>query len=254
MTEPRSTCLENRALERTNYFHGMLMTQDEFETEQEYFLDKARANNRLHGWGVVCGLAVEPTLPPSDMVVVQPGVALDCCGREIVLMEPTNLRVAGEGSRIENPGTVFVVIEYGEDGIHPSPVIGPEEPASQPRRIRESPRLAATMVRPEEPKGTPPGNDGVVPCPECVDPRLTLAGIDVREPGPTSQDRIDNSQRRNVHSRHEAEPPTEVVDLDPVVAAELDSLQRRIAALTAGVATLAVAMTVALVRPRGGRS
>jgi hypothetical protein len=246
--------LENRASERTNYFYGMLMTQDEFETEQEYFLDKTRAHNRLHGWGVVCGLAVEPTLPPSDMVVVQPGAALDCCGREIVLMEPINLRVAGDASRVENPGTVFVVIEYGEDGIHLSPVIGPEEPASQPSRIREIPRLAATRVRPEEPKASPPGNDGVVPCPECPDPRLTLAGIDVREPGPTTQDRIDNSQRRNIHSRHEAEPPTEVADRDPVVAAELDSLQRRVAALTAGVATLAVGTTVALLRSRGSRS
>lgn len=248
MTEPRTTCLGDRSLERTNYFQGMLLTQDEFETEQEYFLDKGRAHNRLHGWGVVCGLAVEPTLTPSDTVVVQPGIALDCCGREIVLAESTTLRIPDEVFRIENPGSVFVVIEYGEDEIHPTPVIGPEESTSQPSRIREVPRLAATRVRPEQPKASPPTNGGVVPCPECPDPRLTLAGIDVRESGPITRARIDNTQRRSVRSHLETESPAYATVLDPVVAAKLDSLQFRIAALTAGAAALAVGTTVALLR------
>ena len=59
--------------ERVRYFSGQLLQAEDFRDEQDYILARIRFHNRLHGHGVVCGLAVVPTDPPSGAVVVQPG-------------------------------------------------------------------------------------------------------------------------------------------------------------------------------------
>jgi hypothetical protein len=65
------------------------MTARDFERDQAYFLSRHRLHTRLlHGWGIVCGLNVTRHRSPDcarRWVVVHPGVALDCCGRELVL-------------------------------------------------------------------------------------------------------------------------------------------------------------------------
>jgi hypothetical protein len=77
------------ATERQRYFTGKYMTARDFSDEQTYFLSHHRLHNRLlHGWGIVCGLRVVPH-PRQECqdrwVVVRAGIALDCCGRELVL-------------------------------------------------------------------------------------------------------------------------------------------------------------------------
>ena len=71
----------------------MLLTADDFATEQAYHVGRRRLLNRmLHGAGVVTGLEV--TAGPDDgKVTVTPGFALDRCGREIVICEPEHLAV-----------------------------------------------------------------------------------------------------------------------------------------------------------------
>ena len=73
--------------ERNKYFYGKLLTVDDFEIEQRYMNDKRRVLNRfLYGTGVVCGLNV---VPIDDMTIsVEPGLALDFSGREIVVDVP----------------------------------------------------------------------------------------------------------------------------------------------------------------------
>lgn len=76
---------------RNRYYTGRYLTAHDFSLEQGYFLSRHRLHNRLlHGWGIVCGLEVGPHEHPNcpNHVVVQPGIAIDCCGREIVLEEP----------------------------------------------------------------------------------------------------------------------------------------------------------------------
>jgi hypothetical protein len=76
---------------RNRYFTGRYLTARDFSLEQGYFLSRHRLHNRLlHGWGIVCGLEVGPHEHPNctNHVVVQPGIAIDCCGREIVLEQP----------------------------------------------------------------------------------------------------------------------------------------------------------------------
>jgi hypothetical protein len=77
------------AFERNRYFTGKYMAARDFQDEQNYFLSRHRLHNRvLHGWGIVCGLRVVPHPDPhcrERWVVVRAGIAIDCCGRELVL-------------------------------------------------------------------------------------------------------------------------------------------------------------------------
>ena len=77
--------------ERLNYFTGQFLAERDFRAEQEYQIGKHRQHNRyLHGYGTVCGLKLVEH-PNSDcrdrFVILEPGLALDCCGREIVVKE-----------------------------------------------------------------------------------------------------------------------------------------------------------------------
>jgi hypothetical protein len=77
---------------RNYYYRGKLLTEREFADEQRYFVDKGRLHNiALHGWGVACGLDVKPhPYCPELRLVIEPGLAIDSCGRDIrVLKEVT---------------------------------------------------------------------------------------------------------------------------------------------------------------------
>jgi hypothetical protein len=75
---------------RLNYFSGRLLTAEDYQAEQSYWLGKHRSHARhLHGSGVVCGLGVTPS--GSGGVTVEPGLAIDGFGREIVVPEPRQM-------------------------------------------------------------------------------------------------------------------------------------------------------------------
>lgn len=70
---------------RNRFFYGKLLDVYHFELEQNYFNSKRWMLNRLvSGYGVICGLNV---LLGQDgqSVVVTPGVAIDKCGREVIV-------------------------------------------------------------------------------------------------------------------------------------------------------------------------
>jgi DNA-binding beta-propeller fold protein YncE len=77
-------------LARNNYFTGKLLVERDFTDEQLYYLGKLRRHNqRLHGWGAVCGLKVDQHPNPACQnryVLIEPGTAVDCCGREILVL------------------------------------------------------------------------------------------------------------------------------------------------------------------------
>lgn len=75
---------------RNRYFYGKLLDVFHFELEQSYMNDKRWLLNRLvSGYGVVCGLNVKLG-PDGQSVVVTPGMAIDKCGREIMVCEPSD--------------------------------------------------------------------------------------------------------------------------------------------------------------------
>jgi hypothetical protein len=74
---------------RVFYSHGLVLGVDEFAQEELYLLEKQRGHNRmLHGYGTVCGLAVDWRLEEGDtQLLVAPGVAVAPDGREIRVPE-----------------------------------------------------------------------------------------------------------------------------------------------------------------------
>jgi hypothetical protein len=199
--ESQRPCTEARVVERNRYFSGKLMTAADFAAEQEYLLDRSRSHNRLHGFGTVCGLAVLPTDPPSGAVLVEPGVALDCCGREIVLTESVVLDVVQPAPTPRRGGRVLVTVCYGEEAIAATPGLGGDgEQNPEPGRIRETPRFEMVVEpRREVSEGQQQGRgEGVVPCPPCAQPAVTLARIDLSEGERLSSRQIDNGVRRYV--------------------------------------------------------
>lgn len=111
--------------ERNRYFYGKLMTVRDFEIEQRYFNEKRHLLNRLiHGIGIVCGVEVSnPELIDGKLKLkLSPGVALDCCGREIVVGEDV------QGKEFDVRGTVtdglnYVYLKYKECEKESVPVL-----------------------------------------------------------------------------------------------------------------------------------
>ncbi|HEY6352718.1 MAG TPA: hypothetical protein VI636_25255 [Candidatus Angelobacter sp.] len=142
---------------RNNYFTGKLLVERDFTDEQRYTMGKLRRHNqRLHGWGVVCGLKVKQHPNPacqSQYVIVEPGTAIDCCGREILLtceeyFDFENAFLAnwqkqhGPGSQPDNnPHTLQICISYKECPAENVPAIFDDcstgGGSCQPNRILE---------------------------------------------------------------------------------------------------------------------
>lgn len=126
-------------IKRTNYFHGMLMTERDFREEQIYHIEKRKLLNRmLHGWGVVCGLNVKTTTPASPNIIVEGGMALDCFGNEILVCEEQTVDLTIKpcattaaydpcAQYVLEPQdqALYVVIKYDERGTKPEPVYAP---------------------------------------------------------------------------------------------------------------------------------
>lgn len=71
---------------RLRYFFGKRMGVADFVDEQRYHASKLRFHNqRLHGAGVLCGLAVTRQAATDLLLRVAKGAAVDACGREIVV-------------------------------------------------------------------------------------------------------------------------------------------------------------------------
>ncbi len=90
LSDLRCACCD-RPLERVRYFCRQLLTADDMNVEQEYFRQKLRRHNHyLHGFGVACGLSVEPAPDAAHpwQVRVCPGYAIAPQGDEVLVPEP----------------------------------------------------------------------------------------------------------------------------------------------------------------------
>lgn len=150
-------------LARLNYFNGRLLSASDLTREQDYHLHARWRHNRLlHGQGIVTGLQVsleEGTGGPT--VHIQPGVAIDPLGREVVLGDPFS------GS-LPATGAVQVLLRYLEQarGSLPLPTgFGDGSEAALPDLIEEAaevlllPEVAST----EHPGQTAGGEGSPVP-------------------------------------------------------------------------------------------
>jgi DNA-binding beta-propeller fold protein YncE len=167
------TCVECDIpqLARNNYFTGKLLVERDFTDEQRYVLGKLRRHNRyLHGWGVACGLEILQHANPAcrtQYVMVDPGVAVDCCGREIVVpaQEMVDLRALireawrrdhGPESDVDDqPHTVRLCLGYRECATEDVPALfdecGCEPDGCRPNRILDSHEYSVVLDPPPAP-------------------------------------------------------------------------------------------------------
>ena len=145
-------------MERNRFFTGKFMTARDLRAEQGYFLSRHRMHNRLlHGWGIVCGLRVMPHPDPQcadRWVMVGPGVAIDCCGRELVLREakavqiwqPPEFQAQSTQQSQEQAGIpeFLLCIKYAEEDVEKVPVMD-QESACDPNR-QEANRIREKVI------------------------------------------------------------------------------------------------------------
>jgi hypothetical protein len=110
--------MNEKPLERLNYYNGQRLEASDFKTEQDYHIRTKRwLNKSLYSAGIARGLDVREALG-SPTVMVSPGLALDSEGREIILLEETPVEVISYAGT--NESTVvgnYLVIEYAEETI-----------------------------------------------------------------------------------------------------------------------------------------
>ncbi len=151
---------------RNHYFTGKLLVERDFTDEQRFHIDKLRHHHqRLHGWGVVCGLKVKQhPSAQSDCLIIEPGTAIDCCGHEILVREEVPFHFSGAPAlkalqalqpSDTTPHTLQICIKYKECGTEQIPVLfdecGCDETRCAPNRILESYELDVLVVEPREP-------------------------------------------------------------------------------------------------------
>jgi len=136
---------------RNHYVDGKMLTAADLVQEQRYHMGQRQLLNwTLHGNGTVCGLKIvahPDTENRNRAVVIEPGLALDCCGQEIVVAEPTVLELA---DWIENDAELATRLNGGNDlcialarrdqpaELVPVPAPGPEgADGAEPNRIIE---------------------------------------------------------------------------------------------------------------------
>ncbi len=156
-----------RSFKRNRYFDGKLLVTADFQDEQSYLRGKDRLHaSHLHGAGTVCGLKLRQHPNPAcrnRYVTLEPGLALDCCGNEIVVDREVqiDLRAAIEEALRERQlfpldeagRDVFVHLAYRECDIEAVPSLGDacgcDDHGREYGRTREEWELFVGLDRPE---------------------------------------------------------------------------------------------------------
>jgi len=110
--------MNEKPLERLNYFNGQRLQAADFKLEQEYHMRVRRWLNRsLYTPGIASGLEVYK-IEGVPKVKILPGLAIDHLGREIILLEEKDVDVvdhSGGGNGVcQGP---YLTIRYQEDVI-----------------------------------------------------------------------------------------------------------------------------------------
>lgn len=205
-TKINSDCFERSPCElhtpkRNHYFFGKQLDVYHFQLETDYFNAKRWLINRLTvGFGVVCGLDVRECHQRPGVVIVEPGVAIDGLGREIIVPEAIELKDERIMQQDEEKKEFHLVLRYSSGKKNPEPVYTSECPdQEQPGVICESAQLELRRGPAPELEPSP---DSVCKsidhcgidherlarhvseaCPDCPsDPAVPLAEIEVPEP------------------------------------------------------------------------
>src|SRR5262249_10786622 len=148
-----------------NYFTGQLLTEEDFNAEQQYHLAQRRRHAQmLHGWGVL-GLEVEQQ--GDRAVLVRPGSAIDNLGREIIVDSPQVVALTD----LTPNSVVYLTLEYGE-AFEETDQAG--EDGEHHTRVTELATLQTMRT------GLPPVDGSVLPLARLeIDAMLKIARVDL---------------------------------------------------------------------------
>lgn len=122
-------------IERLNYYEGEFLGALDFQDEQEYHRDMRRRHNLgQHTWGIVAGLELaqapngntDPNGGVAEVdVYLQPGMAVDGFGREMVVLNQSQLTTAMLAAYYDpnpnsSPVMMYVWIGYQQSLLQPS--------------------------------------------------------------------------------------------------------------------------------------
>ena len=128
--------VDSQWLTRPRFFSGKLITPEDLELEQQYFREKLKRHNRsLHGFGIVSGLKVTTK---SGQIIVEPGLALDCEGNELVIETVQSI----VPPLTADWHTAFVNVCFFEECVLTTPPTAAEEASNFAATITESFMLA----------------------------------------------------------------------------------------------------------------
>lgn len=155
---------------RLRYFTGEVLTAEELQLEQQYFRDIHKRHNRaLHGFGIVSGLKVTVG---GGLIIVAPGLAIDCEGNELVVDSEQSIAASGLGDL----RTAYLGIRYLEKCVDPVPsAIGGEKRS----HIQESFEL--TLAAENSNRGHRHSRGRWLPCGQLH--ALTIAKLKATAPG-----------------------------------------------------------------------
>ena len=111
-----SNNLDIPVLERPAFFNGERLTAADLTAVQAFHRELRWLHNRsLHNWGIAFGFAVSGARG-ERVVAVQPGYALDCKGRDLILGEAQQVPIpAVGGASGGQPATYYLTATYAED-------------------------------------------------------------------------------------------------------------------------------------------
>src|SRR6266568_324826 len=126
-------------IKRLHYYDQQFLREPDFTDEQKYHMDMRRRLNRvLHGWGIVEGL--KTVKKSNSTATIQPGMALDADGREIIVTQDQDVLIPGVPGNANK--TYYVTIKYKspEDLTDPPPPQYMIDPSDR-TRVTERPEI-----------------------------------------------------------------------------------------------------------------
>ncbi|UCH43389.1 MAG: DUF4159 domain-containing protein [Dehalococcoidales bacterium] len=130
-------------LKRVNPFQGLVVDADTWRDAHDYHRDQQRLHLlAFHGTGVVEGLEVSASNPPSLSLDIHGGMAIDPEGNCIIVSQTQHYQV-----QTRQKGVIYLVIQFRE--IPSEPFQPPE--SGQPTRIIEAYRVQERDKLPDEP-------------------------------------------------------------------------------------------------------
>jgi hypothetical protein len=163
-------------LERAVFFDGQYITADDLTVIVDHDQQHAGRHSRLlHDWGIADGLILtKKTSGSTSYIEVQPGLAIDGTGREVIVPSPTRLSEASfrqvNGASTQ-PGASYPVFLRGRDVPAAQPAAAPAACGTngQPTRVDETFEIFfghigdASLDQPAPDITAGPGPDGPVP-------------------------------------------------------------------------------------------